>query len=87
MLRELSVRLSTGRGHWCKGRNVSVHDAEPSAVAQREKRHQFVLWGGQDSNLRSTDYESGWKSSVELNLAQESESRPGSSAEFGGVGD
>lgn len=23
-----------------------------------------IEWGGQDANLRSTDYESGWKASV-----------------------
>jgi len=32
-------------------------DMAPAPVP-REKRHRFVLWGGKDSNLRSTDYES-----------------------------
>src|SRR6476469_9060492 len=41
----------------------------------------------EDSSLRPTDYESRRKSSIEPNLARESESSPGSSAEFSGVGD
>ena len=43
--------------------------------------------GWKDSNLRSTDYESHRRPSTEPNLAWQSESCPGSSAEFGGVGD
>jgi hypothetical protein len=32
--------------------------ADLGCAASRGRRHRFVLWGGKDSNLRPTDYES-----------------------------
>jgi hypothetical protein len=45
------------------------------------------LWGGKDSNLRPTDYESGRRPSVEPNRAWRVALSLRSSAEFGGVRD
>jgi hypothetical protein len=54
MLRELSVRLSTGRGHWCKGRNARAQDAEPSAVAQRDERHSRAAFTQEEKSVPRT---------------------------------
>jgi hypothetical protein len=41
-----------------------------SLYAKRDtERRGCILWGGKDSNLRPTDYESGWKPSVEPSRA------------------
>lgn len=57
------------------------------APVPREKRHRFVLWGGKDSNLRPTDYESSWKVSVAAIRAWRGALSLRSWAEFGGVRD
>jgi hypothetical protein len=63
----------------------SFRTRDPIRLSGESRR--LAVWGGRDSNLRPTDRESGWKMSVEPDLACRGKSCPGSSAEIGGVGD
>jgi hypothetical protein len=48
------------------------HDRRPrrrTPLVQKRQGNRGDIWGGKDSNLRPTDYESSWKPSIEQNLA------------------